>query len=634
MADQDYEVGARLTWDSDTSKLKESQGLVSDLGNSLDELATKATGALAAFAGFAAIASFIKKGAEEAIKLEDSIAALRSMMMSLGGDEGTAVEQTRALAEKLAGAGVSAVQTTDAVTKLAMITGGNYLDALAGAELATRVSIGLHVDFSRALMLVQYAMEGSPRAVTVALRQFGIHAKNAQDVLDQLYNRTKDISPALETTGAQLRAVNEQLAEFGRTLGTIYNTVKVAFVSAFEYMAFAVEAVIISIRQFGARTIDVMNLVKNAVSKGPKQAWADFQEDSKKTTQSFNAEWDEAAKKLRETWAGIEVDAGKAGARAFTQYVGYGDEMVEEWKKLQEKKAKDDEEREKHRIEMLDKGASEQIRLAKEVEAQEEKYLLERQEASDRFDRERGEADTRAVNEYLSRQEKVDKIGRELADKHKKLNAEELANKVVELNAILEATRNTDLKIMGLNQAAADAEEKLDAAVAKAKLDKDLDYVSQATEIAAALFGKNKSAALAEATIGTAVAAVHGFETIPFIPAGLLAGALALAKGIAQIETIESTNIGGGGRGGTSGGGSMSMPSIYGQPARGGQTPSSVSTTSISTSAPTVINNNIQALDTNNALRTLQTNFRPASRNYDRSIGTRTPTSIGSKRGA
>ena len=73
----------------------------------------------------------------------------------------------------------------------------------------------------------------------------------------------------------------------------------------------------------------------------------------------------------------------------------------------------------------------------------------------------------------------------------------------------------------------------------------------------------------------------------------------------------------------------VSYPQIYS--GAGTQTPVSQTNMTTTMNAPTSVT--INAIDTNNALRTLQTNLRPASRNYDRSIGNRPSTAIGSKRG-
>ena len=88
-----------------------------------------------------------------------------------------------------------------------------------------------------------------------------------------------------------------------------------------------------------------------------------------------------------------------------------------------------------------------------------------------------------------------------------------------------------------------------------------LDTVQMAGQTLTALFPKSKAAAIAEAIMNTAVGVTRALRDVPFplnwVQAGLIASA-----GAAQIGTIRSANLGGGGsaRGVRGGGGSRSAP--------------------------------------------------------------------------
>jgi hypothetical protein len=147
--------------------------------------------------------------------------------------------------------------------------------------------------------------------------------------------------------------------------------------------------------------------------------------------------------------------------------------------------------------------------------------------------------------------------------------------------------------------------------------------------MAAGAFPQFKAFAVAQGMIQTYYAAIKAYaEGGPYL--GPFLAAMVVAAGMMNIAKIESTEPGsGGGGGGRMSAPSMSAPPSYGGGA-GGSAPASV--THMTTNQPTANTYNVYALDTNNALRTLETKRRPASRMYDHSIGNRPSTTIGSKR--
>jgi len=639
MADNEFEILTKLAWESDTAKLEESKGLVDQLGVSLDGLAEKATVALGAFVAFSKIWAWFSKGADDALKMEESTAALSSMVRTFGGNVDDAVAKTNALSEKLESIGVNAVQTTDAVRKLTMITGGDYVNALAGAELATRVSIGMHVDFSRALMLVQLAMEGSPRAVNVALRQFGIHAKSANDVLEILYKRTEDINPALGTMAARIRVAEEGFSSFGRTIGVVWDYVKVAVIGAFQYVAAGVEIAIGKVVEFGG---SLMNLVKYAVelaTKGPEEAAKNYKATQESLEKDFEDVWKDGAARIKGVWDGMAVDAGKAGQKAHTEFVGYMDDAVKAWKKRQEQIAKDEEQ-----------ASAEHDRKQQEADrAQDAADLKKRQDRLKAVleyykmleDRDSAMTAELAKHEDVRLKQVQDYAAKRLAALKKEDAAAEaivhrgMADNISAQMKILAADIDTKQRQLKLAQEYGEATGQLSRDLTDLQVTEAQIAADAALGTLSALFPQQKEFRIAEAVIDTIASSVKAFDNAGGYPEGLIPMAISLATGFAKVAAIESTKPGSGSSSGGGGGGaatsiSIAKPNVY---TGYGSAPSSGSNTQVTTNKPTYNNVTINALDTNNALRTLQTNLRPASRNYDRSIGTRTPTSIGSKRG-
>lgn len=81
-------------------------------------------------------------------------------------------------------------------------------------------------------------------------------------------------------------------------------------------------------------------------------------------------------------------------------------------------------------------------------------------------------------------------------------------------------------------------------------------FAGAALNIATTLFSDNKGVAIASALMSTYQGAAQAMKDLPY-PANLAAAATVVASGIAQVQNIRSTNVGGGG-----GGSSAAIPSI------------------------------------------------------------------------
>jgi hypothetical protein len=583
-------------------------------GNALNDLVGKLGLVAAAYDAIRGAWDSFKEGTQEFMLQQRALGQLSNIVKQFGQDGEEAAKQTEALARRLAAVGLNENEVIQGAQRMTFVT-GDYKQALSAASLAADASVKTGNNYAETLNIIQMLMMDNKRGVLMAHRQLGIEATTCAGALAEIDARARGAAEQLKDATAAAAGFSTIIKERWKEMGGMVASVwaPLARFSA-DYEKKQEEA-----------TIELEWRFKRMIgSTADADAW--YAEALKKWKEKFGVPLGEEFAKLGTMGdksltspAALAASAAKM-KEAMTKLQKDVDASVSD----QEEKDKKAEEAQKQRNEhtLAEFKINEEIKSKRELWARIGKEEITAQATQ-------GEKTLAALRMYDA---KVDAIKKLAAADVKKMTTQELADHLAALKQALALDEQYAGMHLDLTKAEAQAEKQIKLDTTKVTTDMALYALQTGAQAIATAFEGNKAAAIAEATISTGVAAMHGFEMQPFWPVGLAMGALAIAKGMQQIKAIESTSIGGGG--GTSGGGGSSA--VYGG-------------TSLSTPIPTIQNSsvqnqsNIRGGDTYNihaitgseavaSTMKLQNALRPGSRAYDRQITSRKPVSAGTVR--
>jgi hypothetical protein len=629
-----WDLGLRARWENDDTKVlqaldelktlngeienakqkhQEAAAAANEQGSALGNLAGKVAGYIAAFVGIEKIIGWLKQGTEESITQERALLQLSNTAKAFGLDGAAAAKAAKDLAESLATKGFEETETIKTMEAMLPLT-KSYQEAVNATTLVTEIAISRgNVPYAQSLTIIRDLVAGTPRSVREAQRAFGTEiGKTSQEILNNLVPAMAKEAVGIHDTKMEVDSATAKWHELWKELGDrVTPVLRWLAENILPTMIVGLKSIPTAIEDVKERFVMWVNLLSKVDLKHPiaslGAALAQYNTDELTFAAHSEARWtklgndlDDYKKKLAEPPPGTgerikSHGAEKPGAIGPPDAEDNAD--AEAWMDWRAK-------------------------IWQEIAAQDLKAAADRRAAKLKGIKDDEKAEQDSAN-------KVDKIHAELTNKYKHWTVAELADKIAELKKIEmdEATSALTRKQIAADLAA--FKKMLDGLVAENAAEKQKMAVESALSAAAGAFPQIKELASAEAIMNTYQAATKALaEGGPYL-GPVLAAVITLA-GLANVAKIESTEPGGSGGGGAAGGG-VTMPSpTFVTPAQ--SAPSSQSTTTVTTHAPQQTIININAIDTTDALRSLQRKFLPAQRSYNRTIISRGPVEIGSRR--
>ncbi|MFI5142969.1 MAG: hypothetical protein ACHQHM_02955, partial [Thermoanaerobaculales bacterium] len=529
-------------------------------GGLFDTLKSKVLGAVAGFVSLAAAVRFLWSSFNQAVEADKQMAQLRENAVLLGNATQQQVSNLDSWVNKIEHAGgLMKEQLVPAVIQLMGAT-----KDLTAAQLLAEVASGAAArgigTFEGNVSNLARAIETGRLMGTSPFVQFLRETiKGGGDASDMLKRLVKDFGDA----GAGVHTVAMELSRQ-----------KVAWTDSKEAMGRAIEG----LQSVAAPALKALSYVLATLESAfiglvgiAKASWYELTFRSSEAQRVMN----EASKKGAEVFQGV-IDAwakgGEAAKRSAKAQADASKIIVEAFEKAQkaQKEAKEKADKE----DKLPRGREEKFKAIDAIDP------LTGMPYSKELEEGRKARATEA-DEITKNEKKLLDIYSKFYAGKKKMSLDDLRDTMSTLQEALHSEELTDQDREDVHAAMGDVFQAIDDAVAKNAVDKALDTADQTTAALAEAFPKIKGFALANAVVKMGEAAQNALATVPFVPVGLAMMALALERGMQNIETIENANPSGGG---------VSMPTRSAQPSvymgggyggAGGGAPS-VSNTSIS----------------------------------------------------
>lgn len=168
----------------------------------------------AALAASAAFSAFAKSTIGEAEEARLSMARLGIALKNIGVDPGAKVQVQQTLGALSQMSNFSQTELTQAFTRLVFIT-RNYSESLKYMELATNLAAGTGGDLVSAAYNIGRALNGN----ILALRQYGISAKDVSSAQEGLNRLMHDYAGAAEATASPAKQLSNSMRELAQTIG-------------------------------------------------------------------------------------------------------------------------------------------------------------------------------------------------------------------------------------------------------------------------------------------------------------------------------------------------------------------------------------------------------------------------------
>jgi len=641
MADQNYEIGLKVTSQSDDSAVRQTETSLKKLhdegqrgGAIWDGLGKKVLGFIAAFVGFQKIAGWLKDAFAKAVEAESSLLRLGNTMLAFDPQTKRTAESVGEWAKALAKlTGVSdeltqgivmrflpVLKNTEAAMHLAAVAAlaqkRGWTDAASAADLFGNAIMGKPVKGTDMLsrLLYESHLKGEDFAITLEKIEMALATTTTaiESAALKLARMKEQQEETKEAVGATFLKLLDALQPLIRGFSLFIGMVVTGF-------AAIVESTKLVVKDVYAAGVFVVN-IPFGLMKAHK-AYTQALSDNSAAMAKNMGEYEEMLANILEAFSrdttAIDALSAKADAEAKKR-------IAETYARLKAEREREARER---------KAQEEKERLAKAAVDAAEAGIKYRQAVQD--------AKTAATAHLHVEQDLNAKTlaalrlheGRVLQIKQlananiKKMDAQQLAIHIAMLKEVLGAE-------------IANAEDRIQLTLAMAQTEQEIKQRGliavgiAATRAGEQLFANNKAMAVALAIVDAFLAAAGAAaETHGDVYTRIAAYIAAFAQVWAAVTAIQGTEIGSTGGGGAGGAGaSPPAPMVYTGTSRAAAPPTSTSTTNVTTNAPATTVVNVNALDTTNALRSAQRALRPAGRAYDRTLVGRGSVIVGTRR--
>ncbi len=583
-------------------------------GTALNDLVTKLGLVAMAYQAIRGAWDSFKEGTQEFMLQQRALGQLSNIVKQFGQDGEEAAKQTDALARRLAAVGLNENEVIQGAQRMTFVT-GDYKQALSAASLAADASVKTGNNYAETLNIIQMLMMDNKRGVLMAHRQLGIEATTCAGALAEIDARARGAAEQLKDATAAAAGFSTIIKERWKEMGGLVASVWTPLARfAADYEKKQEEATIeleYDFRKMVGSTVEADNWYADAIKKWKEKFGVPLGEEfAKLSTMGDHSLTSPAA---------LAAQAAK---------------MTEAMTKLQ----KD-----------VDASVSEQEekdKRADEAKKQNNEHVLAEFEINNKLRLKRDEWERIGKEEITAQATQNQKLLASLRlfeaqslnvkvlaqTNTKKMNLAELQAFKAMLADELKSERLSLDERNALTVRSAAAQKQIRDIEAKDKTQQDAQAVAGTVTSVSQMFGASKAGAVASAIVNAfAAAAGASAETHGDVYTRIAAYIAAFAQAYQAVTSIEGTDIGTGGSSGGSG-----SSAVYGG-------------TSMSTPVPTIQNSSVQNQSTVNGGNTyvinsvvgsaavaqtmqLQKAFRPGSRAYDRTIGSRKPVSAGTVR--
>ena len=640
MADQNYEIGLKVTSQSDDSAVRQTETSLKKLhdeaqrgGAIWEGLGKKVLGFIAAFVGFQKVIGWLKGAFQAGVDAQSSLLRLGNTMLAFDPTTKRTAEGVREWAEALGKITGVTHELTETVVMRFLPVLKNIEAAMHLASVAALTQKRGWTDAASAADLLGNAIMGRPiRGTDILSRQlFEGHLKG-EDFAVTLANIEKALettASATESAALRLAIMKEQYAETKEAIGTTFTSVLNALqpvakgLSVFAGMVVHLFASIVESTKLVVKDIYAAGVYLISMPSGLMKAWQTY-------TQALADNSATMTKNMRK-FEDMTVDILQAFQKDTSAIDAIGTKAEQDaLKRIQRVYAQLKAEREREARER--KAQEERERLAKAAVDAAEAGIKYRQAVQD--------AKTAATAHLHVEQDLNAKTlaalrlheGRVLQIKKlvnaniKKMDAQQLAIHIAMLKEVLGAE-------------IANAEDRIQLTLAMAQTEQEIKQRGQQQIVQASLaagqqiFAANKDLSSALAIMSAfAAAAGAARDTQGDVYTRIAAYIAAFAQVWMAVVGIGKTELKGGSGGAGAAGASPPAPMVYTGTSRAAAPPTSTSTTNVTTNAPATTVVNVNALDTTNALRSAQRALRPAGRAYDRTLVGRGSVIVGTRR--
>lgn len=290
------QIGIRVTSKSDDAALRDAEKSIKRLGDTakntggmFTSLATAAKGIMASLGAILAateVIQFLKRGASAAMEKEEALTRLSKAAIKYGQDGKAAAEGALALGNALEKAGFDDIEVIQGVQQLMRYT-QDYSQALSAVALAAKYSKAEQVPLNEALSTMSMLLMGTDRSVMMALRNFGIEAKTAQEALDKMHASYKDTSFTLDTEKSKWKALGEEIGNIAEAIGGPLASALLAAINIIKSLPETALTVVATV------WAEVRNVPQNIADglKGEHQKIVDREIETLRTIEKLRQEW-------------------------------------------------------------------------------------------------------------------------------------------------------------------------------------------------------------------------------------------------------------------------------------------------------------------------------------------------------